>query len=247
MKTVYPDLEEMETCIKKAVRTAFPKKRPLKNIFLIFRQIGVKNALADLHYVLAAYAVLIAFAAICGGRTVDFVKPHVVFLIISIASPLMYQTIAGLFLAAEKECGVYETEMTCKYTFFHVLAVRMIFMSVVCAVCNAAVCILLLRETGMQTVLRGVFLSVTSLGIYSVCYFAVVIHSVRIRAQFLLIALWSGFLALIYAFFPKIFRFLMMELPAAFHIVIWVVVSVTAGAELAKCFWREKTRIYHIQ
>ncbi len=87
------------------------------------------------------------------------------------ASPLLYACIFLLFWIKDAQSGVYGLQMTCRYTFFHILAARMLAASLLGMGCNGLyVLVLILRYQADG--LRLAAISFSALACFSVLLMA---------------------------------------------------------------------------
>lgn len=92
-------------------------------------------------------------------------------IVVFCASPILYACIFVLFWIKDAQSGVYELQMSCKYTFFHVLAARMLAASLLGLGFNSLYVLVLLTRFEADGV-RLMAISVSSLACFSVLLMA---------------------------------------------------------------------------
>ena len=134
----------------------------LKNIFF---GIGLKRLYADMADIISlAFAVTLLLFYII----LQFVlaQGNTIYTAAFLSAPLLYAGIFFLSWAKERGCAVYSLQMTCKYTFFHLLAARMFGESLLGIVINGIYALLLMLRYHGDGV-RLLALSFTSLMLFS--------------------------------------------------------------------------------
>lgn len=134
----------------------------LKNVFF---GIGLRRLYADMIDIISiAFAVTLFLFFIL----LEFVQAHgnTIYAAAFLNAPILYAGIFFLSWAKEQGNGVYSLQMTCKYTFFHVLAARMFGESLLGLLVNGIYAITLMLRYHADGV-RLLALSFTSLMLFS--------------------------------------------------------------------------------
>lgn len=245
MEIRYPDMEERNQSIQRIIQTAYPKKPSLIPYFCgLYKQIGIENLVHNMGYMFFSAGFLYCIAFTYFQYLMDSMTKGMTSLLLLVFSPMVFQVMLGLFILNEKEQRVFDLETTCKYTIFHVLALRMILTSIVLVIVNAVWCCLLFRDLGGKVILHILCLSVTALGLYGVCYLGLLMRSIRVSAQVFLYAMWIVTNGLLKLILPEGYIKLTMELPIVYHVFIWMALVLIYGRLFSDYLTRATGRIY---
>lgn len=245
MEIQYLDMEERNQSIQRIIQTAYPKNLSLIPYFYgLYKQIGIENLTHNMGCMLLSAGVLYFIAFTCFQSLMDSITKGMTSLLLVAFSPMVFQVILGLFILNEKEQRVFDLEITCKYTIFHVLALHMILTSIVLVIVNAVWCCLLFRDLGGKAILHILCLSVTALGLYGVCYLGLLMRSIRVSVQIFLYAMWVVTNVLLKLILPEGYIKLTMELPIVYHVIIWMALILIYGKLFSDYLTRATGRIY---
>lgn len=230
----YPTQEEIDVSVNKILEMAYPKQESLpESIFSMYRQIGLENILHGIKLLLGMVILCYVGMFIWNINTMDLGEGTFE-LIIVLFLPLMFQGILGLSIVNETEQNVFELGMACRYTHYHVLALRMIAVSVILILLNGGMCIgiwiLHVQEEFMQTA----FLAVSITLIYSVLYMKMLIGGIQLFRQIALYGVWAGLILGIHRILPVVFEYVVYQLPLVIHVVIWFGALAVFGQELSR-------------
>lgn len=249
MKIEYPTQEEIDIAVSSIIEKGCSQK---ENTFLfiwnLYRKIGFRDIMHGTEKIMvilmAVWVFMIDFLTDYGKRK-DFTSMCMLTIVIS---PFLFQLLLALFMTGEKEQGVYEIEMSCPYTMYHLLTLRMGIAGVFSAVMNG---ILYAgygfsRVNGFSTVLRLSFLSVSSLLVYFVLYLGLLTKYMSLVGQVLLYLFWILGTGLIRFICPRVFFYITVQLPMALHILIWsvaflLIIKMLSGFMRCNCKYNTNT------
>ena len=246
MKIEYPTEDEINTSIAVSIEKAYPKREGfLVYLSRLYRQIGLAFLLHGMWelflLVIAAYGFgICSFDILSQPLTARSYLPIILF------SPLVFQLILLLSVLREQEQYTYEVEMTCKYTVYHVLALRMLIVSGFSILLNAVFCMIIFWENGMEVLVRMVFLSATALFAYSLLYVSLLMKNTRLIYQILLYGLWLVGNILFKLLLPKVYEYMVWQLPVVFHIFVWLLFAGMMGHKLSQFMYRNCQYNLHV-
>lgn len=238
MKIEYPSEEEINRSIAESIAKAYPKREGLL-IYLsrLYRHIGMDFLLHGMREMLLSVLAAYFFLIICYNSLSQTVMSHSCLLIV-LFSPLVFQLILFLSVVMEQEQSTLELQMTCKYTIYHILALRMLLVSAFSVLLNSAACIVVFWESGAEMIVRMIFLSTTVLFAYSLFYVKLLTRSVRLTFQVLLYGVWIAANIMLCLLLPAVYRYMVWELPLVFHIGMWLLSAVLMGYLLSRFLYR---------
>ena len=246
MKIEYPTEDEINTSIAVSIEKAYPKREGfLVYLSRLYRQIGLAFLLHGMWelflLVIAAYGFgICSFDILSQPLTARSYLPIILF------SPLVFQLILLLSVLREQEQYTYEVEMTCKYTVYHVLALRMLIVSGFSILLNAVFCMIIFWENGMEVLVRMVFLSATALFAYSLLYVSLLMKNTRLIYQVLLYGLWLVGNMLFKLLLPKVYEYMVWQLPVVFHVFVWLLFAGMMGHKLSQFMYRNCQYNLHV-
>lgn len=246
MKIEYPTEDEINTSIAVSIEKAYPKREGfLIYLSRLYRQIGLAFLLHGMWelflLVIAAYGFgICCFDILSQPLTARSYLPIILF------SPLVFQLILLLSVLREQEQYTYEVEMTCKYTVYHVLALRMLIVSGFSILLNAVFCMIIFWENGMEVLVRIVFLSTTALFAYSLLYVSLLMKNTRLIYQVLLYGLWLVGNMLFKLLLPKVYEYMVWQLPVVFHVFVWLLFAGMMGHKLSQFMYRNCQYNLHV-
>ena len=136
MNIEYPTMEEMNQSIQTIITRAYPKR---ENVFLymyrLYRQIGLEVLM---HGVKCLFVAMIALYAVLIVVQQGMEKHGQIdsYMQMAMLSPLIFQLVLGLAVVNEREQNTYEVQQTCKYTIYHIQALRMVLTGVFSLIMN---------------------------------------------------------------------------------------------------------------
>ncbi|MBQ5676659.1 MAG: hypothetical protein IIV45_16635, partial [Lachnospiraceae bacterium] len=219
MNIEYPTIEEMNESIKTILTKAYSKR---ENVFLylyhLYRQLGMEILM---HGVKGLFVVTIVLYAILIVVQQDLEKSSQMeaYMQMAMLSPLIFQFILGLAVVNEKEQKTYEVQQTCKYTIYHIQALRMVLAGGFSLVMNFIFCLFLYGNQGTGTLIHMMFWNVTVLLTYSLLYLMLLIRSVQVIKQFVLYGVWALGNYLFAVVFPKVYLLVCIQFPLFLHVI----------------------------
>lgn len=238
MKIEYPTEEEINMSIAVSIEKAYPNREGLL-IYLgrLYRQIGMAFLLHGMWELFLLVIAAYGFGICCYDKLSQTLTGNSHLLII-LVSPLVFQSILLLSVLREQEQYTYEVEMTCKYTVYHVLALRMLIVSGFSILLNAIFCTILFWENGMAVLVRMVFLSATAVFAYSLFYVSLLTKSIRLIYQVLLYGAWLLGNVLFRLLLPMVHEYMVWRLPVVLHVFVWFLFAGIMGHKLSQFMYR---------
>lgn len=223
MKIEYPTQREIDDAISHIIKEACPDR---ENVFIflhrLYREIGFLDVMHGMEKIMALLTVVYIcgiwyLACISTAFTLDS------YLSVLLFSPLVFQLLLCLFFLAEQEQGVHEIELSCKYTMYHLLILRMGIAGLFSAAVNGMALALygILQNFGGEFILRLAFLAVSTFLIYFTVYVQLILKSVRVQYQISLYLTWCAAAVFVRYCMPGVFAYLAIELPLLMHVCIW--------------------------
>lgn len=223
MKVVYPTQEEIDDAISCVIKEACPDR---ENVFIflyrLYREIGFFDVMHGMEKIMVLLIAAYVLGILCLAGDV-MASAADLYLSVILFSPLVFQLLLCLFLLGEAEQGVYEIELSCKYTMYHLLILRMGIAGLFSAAVNGMALVFygILQNFGGELILRLAFLAVSTFLVYFTVYVQLILKSVRIQHQISLYFAWCAAAVLIRLCMPGVFAYLAMELPLFIHVCIW--------------------------
>lgn len=141
------------------------------------------------------------------GNSID-----TIYSIAFLSAPCLYGFFFLLGWQKEKQSNSYGVLMSCKYTFFHVLAARMLLAGVAGVGFNLAYLLLLIVKYPVELP-RLIVISFTSLMLFSMLFAAAIQKGKNIRNALIVVGVWMA-LNLIAAFnMPALYQGFLMHIP----------------------------------
>lgn len=237
MKIDYPSEEEIEKSIGNIIEKATPSKKPVISCLIhLYRQIGMDFLLHGIRewfvVILVVYMVMI-----CWQNNLEQTLQLRLYLGIVLFSPLVFQLLLALSVIGEREQGTYEIGMTCKYTVYHILALRMLLVGGISVVMNGIFCLLVYGNGDMKVLLHFLLLSITALLTYSLLYLSLLTKSCKLRYQTVLYGLWILANIVAVGMFPDVYTWIAIKVPLVFHVILWSILLVLSA-------WKMKRFLY---
>lgn len=144
-------------------------------------------------------------------------------------SPLLFSLLSLLSYVKEKSSDTFLIKMTCKYTFFHLMAYRMFVFSLLSVITNSFY--IVFSAVKLQiSVISVLSISLSALFVYSACLVLCLIRFSSVKAPVLLSVLWCLILLSFFVFQTKIFINIIKAVP----VVIWVIIAVVSAVVYLK-------------
>ncbi len=156
----------------------------------MYQQLGFRYLFRD-----ATEILFVVFLALCvflyGILSLDSsIKTNDIYFFIFTLSPVIYFTVASLFLIIALTKNTFAVEMTCKYHVFQLAAFRMLIFSVLALILNSFLILIVSLLFQSISVLQALLLSCSSLSIFSVLYLYVLQHIKGRYSTYALMASW---------------------------------------------------------
>lgn len=224
MKIDYPTQEELNQSIVSTIENAYPRNGLLFDYLVrLYKDIGFQNVMHGMEKVMlllcAGYALLIGVT--CNQ---EIIIGPMVYLFIVIVSPIVFQLLLLLFYIGGLEQGVYEVEMSCKYTMYHLLVFRMGIVGIFSTIMNGLffMSFIIVDDISIHLAFRFALLSVSALFIYGGLYVRLIMKRVDLLSQIILYLLWIVGACFIRCIFPTVFEYIAIQIPIIVHIIIWI-------------------------
>lgn len=224
MKIVYPTQKEIDDSISSVIEEACPAR---ENVFIflyrLYREIGFLDVMHGMEKIMVPLIAAYAFGIVYLANNVT-ASASDLYLSVILFSPLVFQLLLCLFFLGEQEQGVYEIELSCKYTMYHLLILRMGIAGLFSVAVNGMALVLYGVSQdffGGAFILRLAFLAVSTFLVYFTVYVHLILKSVRIQYQLSLYFTWCVAAVLMRLYIPGMFVYLAMELPLLIHVCIW--------------------------
>lgn len=219
----YPTQEEINASVSDVTCKAYPKR---ENVFLFLWKLYRRVGFMDVMHGMEKIMLFLAAAYILGTELLmnsDVGLNINIYLLIMMSSPLAFQMLFGLFLIEGVEQGTYEIEMSCQYTTYHLLILRMGTAGLFFVMVNGIffTCYGLSLNTGIAAALQMAFLSVSMFLLYFALYVWLLLKTVCLQAQLVLYLLWllgGGFIRFV---LPDAFEYMAVRFPLLIHVAIW--------------------------
>lgn len=234
MNIEYPSTEERDQSISYIIEKAYHQKENVFSyLYHLYCRVGMKFLLGEMRKLYVVVLILYGGLILAGQSLEDALELHSYVGIVALA-PIAFQMVLGLSLLNEQEQNTYELQMTCKYTLYHVLALRMIVAGVFAVMMNAAFCLFVYGNRETAFFLRVLFLSVTALLGYSLIYLTQIMKNSRIKYQVGLYGMWIAGNMVLAACFPKGYLFLAARIPLLLHVILWVALIGLWGRKMSQ-------------
>ena len=233
-KIDYPNNRELDVAIDAILDKAYPKQKGvIESLVSMYRQIGFGNILHGMTLLMG-----LVFLCYIGILALEMnaveMEEGVIQLTMILCLPLMFQGILGLSILNEHEQNVYELGMTCRYTQYHMLALRMIVVSISMILFNGIMCVGLWKWDETGDFVQNAFLSVTVTLIYSVAYMKTLLGGIGLVRQAALYGIWTGVILLLKTVFPMAYHYILYQLPLLVHVAIWCLAIVALGKDISR-------------
>jgi hypothetical protein len=169
-KIDFPSEEEITRQINIIVKEGLPKKETFfKQVYTMYRQLGFQFLFPNSTEVAFISILIATFLFIMGLQPRDYfeTEPGSVYTFIFVTSPLVYLVICSLSLYHMWDNRTYELEMTCKYDFFQLTAVRMLAFSILCFSVNTVFIIAMVNAYHHISFVKAFLISTTGLFLFS--------------------------------------------------------------------------------
>ncbi|MBD5479396.1 MAG: hypothetical protein HDR14_08920 [Lachnospiraceae bacterium] len=185
-----------------------------------FVNIGVKQLYAGMADVISiAFVITVLFVYLLVQVMLN--KGESIYAAAFCSAPLLYAGIFALTWMKERGSGCYELQMSCKYTFFHVLAARMLGECFLGFVFNGMYAFALALRYQVDGI-RLFAVSFSSLMLFSLLFAAGLLWGRGIRSALCCCGGWFLINFLFLFFIPAIYGRLLQELPVLLFIGVGV-------------------------
>ena len=234
MKITYPSEAERKASIESILDQAYPKEERLGEYLRdLYRQIGFDFLMHGMGRMMTFVVLLYSICIFCSKLTTEPVNAEI-WVYVAIFSPIAFLLPMFLAVVGEKEQGMMELLMTCRYTLYHVLTLRMVIATIFAMTANSIALILALYNEGINDVLHVVFLSVTSVLVYAALFLMLIWKRNPLFAQMGLLAGWMMGHFGMRLLMPQLYSLLAMHLPLLCHVIVWMVMGSMAARYLKK-------------
>lgn len=148
---------------------------------------------------------------------------NIVYLSAFLTSPLLFSILFFLSYVKEKSSDIFLIKMTCKYTFFHLMAYRMFIFSLLSVITNSFYIIFLAVKLNIS-VISVLSISMSALFVYSACLVIFLIRFSSIKAPILLSVLWCLIHLLFFVFQTGYFITILKAVP----VIVWGIIAVVS-------------------
>ncbi|MBY6037275.1 hypothetical protein KUV80_11445 [Fictibacillus nanhaiensis] len=233
----YPEEHQVDHHIHSIVSAGLSKPKTfIQFLNEMYQQLGFRYLFRDATELI--FVVCLALGVLIYGLfSLDSsVKTEDIYSFIFTLSPVLYFTVASLFLVNALTNDTFAVEMTCKYHVFQLAAFRMLMFSVISLILNSFLILVVFILLQSINLLEAMILSFSSLSVFSVLYLYVLQH---VKGRYSTYAVMAGWLLV--NFLPAFFK---QDVYSAFlsHVPLYVYVTVCA-ASLALYFNRLKKLI----
>lgn len=139
-------------------------------------------------------------------------------------APFMFALLFFLNFAKEKSADTFIIKMTCKYSFFYLLAYRMFVFSLLSVVVNSLYILVFFSDFKISFV-TIISLSLSALFVYSLLLIAMLIKFSTVKPAIGLSALWIFADAVFYVCFKEFFAEILKAVP----LFVWMIIVVGAS------------------
>lgn len=234
MKIDYPSEAEWHASIESILDRAYPKEEKLTEYFqVLFRRIGFDFLMNGMGRMMFFILLLYFVCIFCSKLSTEPVTVEIWSYVV-ILSPVAFLLPMFLGLIGEKEQGMMELQMTCRYTVYHVLTLRMMIATIFAMTVNSIALMIVLYDEGFRDVLHIVFISITSVLIYTVLFLALLWKRNPLIAQAGLFIGWIVGNFGMSLLMPQIYGFLVMHVPLLCHVMIWILMGYVVAHLLQK-------------
>ncbi len=234
MKIDYPSEAERHASIEYILNRAYPKEEKLSEYLRgLYRQIGFDFLMHGMGRMMAFVLFLYFICIFCSKLTTEPVTVEI-WVYVVIFSPAAFLLPMFLGLVGEKEQGMLDLQMTCRYTVFHVLTLRMMIAAIFAMTANSTALLLVLYNEGIGDVLHVIFLSITSVLVYAVLFLILLWKRNPLLAQLGLCVGWGAGHFAMRLFMPQLYGLLAMHVPLLCHAVVWLFMGWMATKYLQK-------------
>lgn len=174
---------------------------------IVFRQ--VCEGMADVLFISFVIAVTVLYLLIRCVAELGISADIAVFG----AAPILYACIFLLFWARDAQSGIYGLQMSYRYTFFHVLAARMLAASLL-GMCFNGVYVLVFFLRYEADALRLMAVSFSSLTVFSVLLMAGIVRGRHVRWAVAVCAGWAAVNAAALSCWPQGYGEALRRIPA---------------------------------
>lgn len=226
--------KEADIRLYEAVEDTLPEKRT--GISGFFRNalfgLGLRELLFGMNDCLVV-AMCISLMIFFFGYRMTALDADSVYATAFLSAPSLFGAFFWLGWLKERQSRTYGVQMSCKYTFFHVLTARMLFAGATGLIFNLAYMIVLIMKCPAD-MLRLMAISFSSLMIFSLILVFFIERGKSIRNALIGAALWMVVNAFVAWNFSSFYQSLLKQVPLAVLLVVGAAAMVFSLYELSK-------------
>ena len=164
----FPSEEEQNRALQRIVDRAYPKQEKfLMYLWKLFRQLDYavwNNGLIFMFFMTSAgYLLLLALRSY-----IETSAGKDSFMLMVLFAPVMFQTVFLLSLWNEKSQNMEELQLSCKFTLYHILLLRMLLICVLEILLQWSACILLYYDSDLSVLLHSALFLTAMLLLYCI-------------------------------------------------------------------------------
>jgi hypothetical protein len=243
-KVDFPSDEDIARQISFIVKEGLPKKETFfKQVYTMYRQLGFQFLFPN-SIEIAFISILIAtFLLITGLQARDYFEAESgsVYTFIFVTSPLVYLVICLFSLYHIWDNRTYELEMTCKYDFFQLTAVRMLTFSILCFAVNTVFIIALVNTYHHISFVKSFLISTTGLFLFSTLTLFVLMNNQSKIIKISLLVGWTAGNSLAFIWSENFYLLVLNNISISVYVVITASLAVLYIKHLQKMMQFRKT------
>jgi hypothetical protein len=213
--------KEINFIVEKGIKKEESFYLYMKNVY---RQVGIKYLFHDaseIIFVTSLVLSLLIFLGLNRGFQMN-IRAGSLYVFIMIVSPLLYLLISLVSFISTKEKGMYELEMTCKYSLYQLAAFRMFVFSIICILSNVALVSILVAKYDEINFLRALIISITSLFLFSTLFIYTIVALRSKLAKYIVIIGWIVINLILSVFSIDVYIKLLTSIPIAVYFIVTV-------------------------
>lgn len=228
MKIEYPTNEQIEKSVGVICDEGIRKKDTLFSFLKdMTLNLGIKNIFYGVHDVMVISLVITCAAYSLFLFSINNLPgaEEKIYLFSFAFAPFMFALLFFLNFAKEKSSDTFIIKMTCKYSFFYLLAYRMFVFSLLSVAANSLYILVLFSDFRISFV-TVISLSLSSLFVYSLLLIAMLIKFSTVIPIIALSVLWVGADLLLYVYSKDFLMRILKSVP----LFVWMII--VAGAAI---------------
>lgn len=243
MNIEYPTREEIEVQIAQITARGLRKRHSLfYYISDIYRNAGLRmifHGVTDVVFIALMAAAGIAAGFIASVFSGIYSDPQFHAALFT-ASPVVYILLCLLSFWKETLSGTYDLKMSCKYTVYHLSALRMLVFSCLSIIFNLCVVGVLCFLFQGLNFWKLFFISAASLFLFSVLLLFGLLNRDGRASTLIISGLWIAGSLTAFACFGHAYEEFLQTMPLMVHIFVAAILIVCYGAEMARLLFRQK-------